>query len=137
MPSIIRKLSIVALLILLVSNVAFTQSYYDEANLEATEFAIKYKTSTYSSWVKMADPIKVYHNVDEHKIIIFSEVPQILDYGTLRSYDRGEWVQFVALATDTEYIDMEINLYLYKSGLIIIRLVYSDVEYKYKLKLIQ
>ena len=106
---------------------------YKLSNMLATEAAIKIPGYEYSSWEKLETPIKVYFNPAEERIIIFSKDIQIIDYVNLDTFKFSNYYQYVALATDTDYVKFKFNLYIYNSGLIILKLVYSNIEYKYKL----
>lgn len=130
---------IILIIIILISS--FTSVYsqfrdeYNSSNMIATEMAIKIESSNYSSWYKLNEPIRVYYNVNNHRMIIFSETVQVIDYGTLKSIQYYNHWYYTSVGTDSNYESILFHLYTYNSGTIIVKIEYpyKNLEYKYKL----
>jgi len=124
-----KKLLIITLLIAS-SNIFASEVYW----MKAIELDVKVNSSNWSGWEKIDYPIDVKFSFTDHRIIVYTETLQIIDYNQLTSITTNDYILYKSLGTDTNYNFVEIQLYLYKKlGIVILKIAYSDLEYKYKL----
>ena len=77
--------------------------------------------------------IDVNWDYDSNQIIIYSDEKQIIDYWNLKkSYSNGI-TKYRMNADDTQHNRLIMEIYLYDSGGVFIKMLYSNVEYKYEL----
>jgi len=129
MKKLIAFLIITCIFVLKVS----AQFEYERANstLRATHIAAKAVTGESFNWERLTIPLRVYYNLNTQRMIVFSSELQIIDHQPLKIYNGSDYTLYYAMATDSDYIRHEFNLYLYKSGLIVVKFAYSDFEIKY------
>lgn len=124
------KKSLIIILLIASSNIFASEVYW----MKAIELDVKVNNSNWNGWEKIDYPIDVKFSFADHRIIVYTETLQIIDYNQLTSITTNDYILYKSLGTDTNYNFVEIQLYLYKKlGVVILKIAYSDLEYKYKL----
>lgn len=121
-----RLLFAVILLLSITSSKAQSESYWN-----AVEINYKFN-NTWSGWKTLEAPIFVILDFDAHRVVIHSNKIQIIDHAQLRHYSGKDYDLYTAVGTDSDYLSIELNLYLYKT-FIVVKIIYPDYEYKYKI----
>ena len=85
----------------------------------------------WSEWQEISVP--VVWDFAERRIIIHTTDVQILDYRELAKKRYSNYYVYSNYATDSNYNVIKLEIYLYDSGTAIIKIIYSDFEYKYRL----
>ena len=78
--------------------------------------------------------IDVKWDFANNQLIIYSRDTQILDYWNVnKEYSKGITI-YTMNATDTENKQLVLQIFVYNSGGVYIKMLYTDIEYKYELK---
>lgn len=94
-----------------------------------------YKEEAYTTWSKWKEcDIDAYWDIDEEQLVISSEKVQIIDYkeATVTKFKDYTLIKSTK-ATDSDYSRIWLELYIYNSGVGYIKVIYKDVEFKYKM----
>ena len=78
--------------------------------------------------------VKVTIDFDEKRTVIYSKEIQILDIIDMKIVNGNTFTLYSTTVTDTNYTVCGLDIYIYKSGTIIYKLIYGDITYKYNLK---
>jgi hypothetical protein len=124
------KKLIFLLLIVMATMVASAQTSW----FKATHFSITpYPEVSWFEWY--TTDIMVYMDVKAQHIEIYSEVTQILDFKEVEEIKFSNCKAYGAYGTDRNYKTIYIFIYFFYTGEVQLEIQYSDVAYKYQLKL--
>lgn len=100
-----------------------------------TSLSLKTPGSEWSEWV--STDLLMSFDPDTKHIEILTKTPQIFDYSgfILTPFDGG--TSYKSIATDTNYVTVEIVFFLYDSGAAFIGITYNNLEYFYMVEMIE
>ena len=96
-------------------------------------YAYCYKVTGYSWTDWQGSNVTVVLNTTSQRITIDSSSPQIIDYGSLTETDYGDYTLYEGFGSDITYQIIGIKMYVYNDGTVVLKITYSDLEYKYKM----
>ena len=114
-------------LLLCISIVCSAETY----NFMASAINVRIPPTQWAGWRETN--LSASWNLDNQQIIIFTEDAQIFDYITMLAFEGKDYTVYKAVATDTQYETIKLEIYVYKSGDNYIKILYPYLEYKYKL----
>jgi hypothetical protein len=122
-----KKLFVVLMMLTMLVSLSSAQSIYN-----AEKFAGRIvPNGQWSEWQNIE--VIVIWDFEAKRIIVKTVDPQIIDYNDLsKKRFSNHWV-YSGYATDTNYLVIRLEIYLYDSGTTIIKIMYNDFEYKYRL----
>ena len=78
--------------------------------------------------------IDIAWDYDSRKLVIYSDEVQVIDYWNIKeSYSNGV-TMYTMNADDTQNHRLILQIYVYNNGGAYIKMLYSNVEYKYELR---
>ena len=122
------KKFILLLIMFVFSLGSFAQTEY----YKTYAFRCKVENGGWTEWTR--SDIPVTFELSQNRLIIFTEQDQIIDYGNLREKTTSSYKMLYGPATDSQYNNIYIYITRYKSGVFVITVEYSDIQYSYKIK---
>ena len=118
------------LAILIIATTAFSQTF----NLQSTHFTYRVTGGDWTGWVPATVNASV--NMDTKNIYVYSQDPQMFTFSNLTQEDFNGYSNFKGYAIDKIGNTVGLNITIYESGEVFIRITYSDGEYMYKFRFI-
>ena len=120
-----KKLLLLALLMLTLS--ASAESFW----FKTESLALKTPGKEWSQWYP--EVMDVVLDFDKQQFVVYSYSEQVLDYVDLTSTKYKDFVLLEARCTDTNYNVCTVQIFVYTSGNVYLKIIYSNIQYKYKL----
>ena len=118
---------LIILLVILLGSIASSATDYKAVRLN-------YRNIGYQ-WVGWQQTnIDIAWDYDSRKLVIYSDEVQVIDYWNIKeSYSNGV-TMYTMNADDTQNHRLILQIYVYNNGGAYIKMLYSNVEYKYELR---
>lgn len=105
--------------------------YSQEIQHEIDNISIKNKAGKWGNWEPVN--LKINFNMTDQRISINTDPIQIFDFNSFEQTEVDNGVVFTTVAEDTNYKSCIVSIFIAKSDYSYIRIVYSDLEYMYRI----
>lgn len=112
-----------SILVINAQSVNFTAEYFKITTRPSIQWSDWYKTN-----------ISILMDIEKRHIEIFSNTPQVIDFGTLSETKFQGGIVYEALASDRNYDTILIGIYIFDDETIWLEITYENIGYIYQFK---
>ena len=113
--------------ILFTTTLSFSQTIWRQTDLVNLDYGYGY-----TGWQHCVANVKI--DIDNDRIVIYTQETQIFDIETLNTVQYSNYKLLQCVVNDSKYVRCYMDIYIYNYGNSYIKLTYSNIVYKYRLK---